>query len=110
MMVALYGPLSLVAMGVLFCWEIDGVQVLVIDSTQVCWTAEHSAAYMFAWTFLLALTIGCPIAMWSASATFYSSVNDHASTRAHAKDMAKARHHSAWKTMKKKQRKHATDQ
>ena len=42
MAIALYGPLSLVAMSVLFCWEIDGKLVLVVDSSQTWGRAAMS--------------------------------------------------------------------
>ena len=110
MVIALYGPLTLVAMSMLFCWEIDGIDVLVVDSTQECYTPEHYSAYYFAWTFLLCLTVGCPLVMWYAALQFYENVSDeHGSLQAHAKDMAKARHHSSWKTLTKKEKRKATE-
>ena len=110
MVIALYGPLTLVAMSMLFCWTIDGEEVLVVDSTQKCYTDEHYTAYYFAWIFLLLLTIGCPLVMWYAAVSFYTAVEDHDTHRKHAKEMAMARYHSSWKAMKKKAREKAIEQ
>ena len=90
--------------GMLFCWEIDGVEVLVIDATQECWTASHKSAYIFAWAFMLILGIGTPFTMWYAAMSFYNSLDDDRTMHHHSKHMAKMRYHSSWKMMKKRAR------
>lgn len=109
MSVALYGPLTLVAMSMLFCWEIDGKQVLVVDSTQECGSEEHKMAYWFSVLFMLALGLGTPLTMWYAALSFYETLDSDHAIRNHAKHLAKTRHHSTWKTMKKRQRKLAIE-
>eukprot|EP01043_Picozoa_sp_COSAG02_P021100 COSAG02_NODE_1061_length_14864_cov_7.878090_3_plen_889_part_00 len=107
MAVALYGPLTLYAMSMLFCRELDGDRVLVVDSTQRCDESEGSdyrAAKNFAVIFLLALGIGTPLTMWYAALSFYETLDHDLAIKHHAKHVAKTRHHSTWKTMKKKQR------
>ena len=108
--IALYGPLSLVTMSVLFCSEIEDdmgntVAVLVVDSSQRCDTDEHTRAYYFAWIFLLLLTVGLPLVMLYAAIEFNNAIDeDSGSLRRKAKELAKARFHSSWKHLKKKEK------
>eukprot|EP01043_Picozoa_sp_COSAG02_P030366 COSAG02_NODE_1934_length_10318_cov_74.374009_7_plen_480_part_00 len=112
MAIALYGPLSLVAMGVLFCWEIEGRSVLVVDSTVACDDEDgyHRTAVVFACLLLLLLTVGCPMVMWYAAVSFYRTMSQHDKHNKHATEIAKAHNNSRWEAMSKRERAHAVEE
>lgn len=117
-MIALYGPTTLNAMGMLFCRQLASIDpvtgvthirdVLVQDSTVECSGAEYNQAARFAWFVLFVFCICVPVTMMYASRDFNDAVKNGGNLD-DAKDLARARHHSSWRTMTAEQRKVATE-
>jgi hypothetical protein len=113
-MIALYGPLTLAAMSVLFCRDVIGVTpdgkrevktVLVVDSTKECSGEQYDTAKMFGICTLVVFCAGVPLIMWYAANSFYMMLSN-SGNHEEAKALAKARYHSSWKIMDKKERHH----
>lgn len=118
-MIALYGPLTLKAMSLLFCRDIlhvtaDGVSetrsVLVVDSARECTGSDYDKARMFGICWLAIFVVGVPTVMLYAAKVFDMKVSDSYMLNHEAKEMAKSRFHSSWKKMEKKERKRVIEQ
>ncbi len=118
-MIALYGPLTLQAMSVLFCRDVphvnpEGVReirsVLVVDSTKACEGPDYDAAKSFSVVCLAVFCIGVPVVMLYAAKVFYMTLTDNSMSRTEAVRLAKTRFHSSWKEMDKQEKNRKIDQ
>lgn len=112
MMIVLYGPTTLTAMGVLFCRESAATDdsgtmyqktVLVQDSSIECSGENYDVAARIAWFTLFFFCVCVPLVMSYACLEFYDLLEE-GSSEEDAQVMAKARHHSSWTTMTPEER------
>ena len=127
--IALYGPVTLQAMSILFCrtvvdtelqWtedmggrrtlvppDVDNPvtkSVLVVDSSEECNTPRYYMALVFGCAVLFVFIILVPAFMVYSSKSFYNHVDSLKQSDAEAKALAKERYHSHWKDYTKEER------